>query len=82
VQILDSLLCENDEAPHVWHLLALAYYAGSCFEEAEEALQQGEKLLATACVAHDEETVGLFHELRERINEGKAVATAAGREQS
>lgn len=78
MQILDTLLCEHDEAPHVWHLLALAHYAGSDFEEAEEALQQGEKLLQISGKATDEEAAGLFHELRERIEEGKVIS--AGKE--
>ena len=73
-QILDALLCEHDEAPHVWHLLALAHYAGSDFEEAEEALHHGEQLLQK-CGSSDAEAAGLFHELRERIEEGKALDT-------
>ena len=73
MQILDGLLCEHDEAPHVWHLLALAHYAGSDFEEAEEALQHGEQLLQKSGDSTDEEIAGLFHELRERIEEGKAL---------
>lgn len=73
MQILDALLCEYDEAPHAWHLLALAHYAGASFEEAEEALQHGEKLLQKSGSSTDEEAAGLFHELRERIEEGKAL---------
>jgi hypothetical protein len=76
VQILDSLLCEHDEAPHVWHLTALAHYAGANFEDADEALQHGEKLLQKVGHIQDEETAGLFHELRERIEEGKALEKA------
>jgi hypothetical protein len=73
IQILDSLLCEHDEAPHVWHLMALAHYAGADFDDADGALQHGEKLLQQAGRPQDQETAGLFHELRERIQEGKAL---------
>lgn len=72
---MDALLCENDEAPHVWHLLALAHYAGSSFDEASEALQRGRALLDKAPDGTaDDETMELFHELRERIDEGKTLA--------
>jgi ERCC4-type nuclease len=72
MQILDSLLCEHDEAPHVWHLLALAHYASSSFDDAQEALDFGLKVLRKSGLHDDEDTTSMFQELQERISEAKS----------
>ncbi|GBF92334.1 hypothetical protein Rsub_05536 [Raphidocelis subcapitata] len=46
IQVLEGLIAENDAVPHVWHLLALAYYSGGALDEAEEVSAHCAVLLA------------------------------------
>jgi len=45
VQILDSLIEEDDSVPNVWYMLAMCLLGGGQTEAAAEALQHGQKLL-------------------------------------
>lgn len=45
MQILDSLIEEDDSVPNVWYMLAMCLLGGGQTEAAAEALQHGQKLL-------------------------------------
>ena len=45
LQILDSLIEEDDSVPNVWYMLAMCLLGGGQTEAAAEALQHGQKLL-------------------------------------
>ena len=45
LQVLDSLIAEDDSVPNVWYMLAMCLLGGGDVEAAEEALQQGQLLL-------------------------------------
>jgi len=45
LQILDSLIEEDDSMPNVWYMLAMCLLGGGQTEAAAEALQHGQKLL-------------------------------------
>lgn len=63
------MLCEHDDVPHTWHLLALAHYAGHDYEEAHEALNYGLKVVHKLGKAGDEDLMSMFHELQECLAE-------------
>lgn len=69
-QVLDHLLCEHDDIPHTWHLLALAHYAGQNFEEAWDALQYGLKVMQNRGTADDDMTA-MFKELQECLTDAQ-----------
>ena len=71
--MLESLLCENDEAPHTWYLLALAHYGGGDFDAAADTLQHGTRCMTTLSGHAHDDAQELYHELRERIQEGRAL---------
>ena len=75
VQVVEELLCENDESAHAWYLLSLAYYGGASFEEASETLQHGSKLIANLSDTEAKEVQAQYNELRERIQEGLQAHT-------
>ena len=45
LQVLDSLIEEDDSVPNVWYMLAMCLLGGGQTEAAAEALQHGQKLL-------------------------------------
>jgi tetratricopeptide (TPR) repeat protein len=73
LQVLEELLCEHDEAPHAWYLLALAYYGGGCFDEASETLEHATKLLAKLNPGPQRDASALYGELQERIKEAQCA---------
>lgn len=73
VQVLESLLCENDEAPHTWYLLALAHYGGGDFDAAFDTLEHGTRFMQALPGEAHADAQELYHELRERIREGQAL---------
>ena len=62
LQILDSLIAEDDSVPNVWYMLAMCLLGGGEIEAAEEALQQGQLLLKKSADADD--LVKEFSELK------------------
>eukprot|EP00892_Ulva_mutabilis_P010932 jgi/Ulvmu1/8210/UM041_0019.1 len=69
LEVLETLLCEQDDVPHTWHLLALAHYAGQNFQEAREALEYGLKVIDKVGKQGDAEMMGMFLELQQCLAE-------------
>lgn len=53
MQILDSLIEEDDSVPNVWYMLAMCLLGGGQTEAAAEALQHGQKLLRKQSTSDD-----------------------------
>ena len=81
LQVLEELLCEQDELPHPWYLLALAYYGGGSYSEASETLQHGSKLLDGLAGEALDDAQALYSELSERIQEALQVSKQKAAEQ-
>lgn len=69
VQVLEELLCHNDEPPHTWYLLALALYGAGSLEQAAQTLKYSRTLLCSQGPPGSQDT-SLHDELKERIEEG------------
>ena len=53
LEILDSLIEEDDSVPNVWYMLSMCLLGGGQTEAAAEALQHGQKLLRKQSDADD-----------------------------
>lgn len=73
VQILDSLIEEDDSVPNVWYMLAMCLLGGGQTEAAAEALQHGRKLLKKQADA--EELAKDFSDLKIAIDEAAKEQT-------
>lgn len=74
IDVLEGLLEENDSVPDVWHLAALAYYSGHEYDEAEQLLEGGMKLLQQMAIGPQEELAVSFADLKSAISEAKQAA--------
>ena len=64
MQILEGLLQENDQAVHVYFLLAMAYHAGGQDESALEYITEGEKVIERLAMPANDPAVQGFESLR------------------
>lgn len=78
MQILETLIEENDGDPVTWHLLGLAYYSGHNYTEAQEIVDKGKVLLAKYGIPADDELATLFEELQTAITEALALQGGSG----
>lgn len=81
IEVLESLVAEDDMDPNAWHMLGLAYYSGGHLAEAEEALERGEALLGKLGVPADHELRGHYEDLKDAVQDAKAkMGEGAGAE--
>ena len=64
LQILEELLQENDQAVHVYFLLAMAYHAGRQDETAREYITDGEAIIERLGMPADDPAVQGFESLK------------------
>ena len=67
IQVLESLVEEDDRNAHTWHLLGMAYYAGGMLEEAKEIHEKGMALLKSLKVPEDDDLYADFADLASAI---------------
>ncbi len=63
-QILEELLQENDQAVHVYFLLAMANHAGGHDETASEYITEGEAVIERLGLSEDDPAVQGFKSLK------------------
>ena len=80
IEVLESLVEEDDSNPHVWHLLSLAYYSGGHWEEAEDAFGRGETLLRRLQVGKEEPIWADVADLRDALDDAKRKLGDSGAE--
>lgn len=64
MQILEELLQENDQAVHVYFLLAMAYHAGGHDDTASEYITEGETVIERLGLSADDPAVQGFESLK------------------
>lgn len=64
MQILEELLQENDQAVHVYFLLAMAYHAGGHDDTASEYIAEGETMIERLGLSADDPAVQGFESLK------------------
>lgn len=72
IQVLESLVEEDDRNAHTWHLLGMAYYAGGMLEEAKEIHEKGMSLVKSLKVPEDDDVYSDFADLASAIEHAKA----------
>ena len=71
IEVLETLVAEDDMDPNVWHMLGLAYYSGGSLREATEAASRGEALLERMGVPREEDIWQQYADLRDAIEDAR-----------
>ncbi|GFH22266.1 TPR_REGION domain-containing protein [Haematococcus lacustris] len=77
VEVLQSLVEEDDTNPDVWQLLSLALYSGHQYEEALEAIVRGQSLMRRMRVPKADPHWAGFEELAGAVKDAMGQEAAA-----
>ncbi|GFH26459.1 TPR_REGION domain-containing protein, partial [Haematococcus lacustris] len=77
VEVLHSLVEEDDTNPDVWQLLSLALYSGHQYEEALEAIVRGQSLMRRMRVPRADPHWAGFEELAAAVKDAMGQEAAA-----
>lgn len=78
IEVLETLVAEDDMDPNVWHMLALAYYSGGHFDECRESLERCEGLLRKLGVPETEEIWASAKDMSEALADAVDKCGGAG----